>query len=596
MSTTNDVFHSSQLNQSVSMMPYMMYPSTSVSSNGATDTSLSASSPNQHLNVQYYYPSSMMNMSWTQANMPRYMTQMPPVKMEPMDTDFTGPPAGHSATDPVGQHHPSNNHYPSTTLYTGRFNMQNNHLSTEAPVSRQRTFPIPNFAQADPMLTPTAMSFYAWQQQQRFVQQFAAGSGQHARPSPMINRGIMHSDSGAATTMALQDAVQPQVAVPGSVSGSGHRSTHPTGVSIAAHSRPTTPFPPFPSATMGLGSNATLYAAGTAYPPISMESMSDVKPATTAVAALSLREIQGSSETNSPRYCTLQDLADSESDSDGGDDDDDEDAAGFSDSEGEEEDQDGAATHGQDESSEGEEDEDDDDEDMESTSIKRGPVTSFLGSCPPATSNVRSEPVKSSTTAEADSRDRFIPTDLHQRTSARIAKQRISASCAAFQSRNNHSSSRSTAAAAFLPRSSSKSAAKTKRTAKPGIKAETVSPTTTSKRRRPTAVTSGATCRVPNPIPNFEINKKSRGRAVTTDPNAINSNIVHVCPVPACGACFKRREHVKRHIRGLHTEDKVGVCTAIETIPCFTLTSTIPLSLMAASSQDVKAPSLEETT
>jgi hypothetical protein len=34
---------------------------------------------------------------------------------------------------------------------------------------------------------------------------------------------------------------------------------------------------------------------------------------------------------------------------------------------------------------------------------------------------------------------------------------------------------------------------------------------------------------------------------------------VHVCPIPGCGACFKRREHVKRHVRGIHTLEKVGL-------------------------------------
>jgi hypothetical protein len=36
------------------------------------------------------------------------------------------------------------------------------------------------------------------------------------------------------------------------------------------------------------------------------------------------------------------------------------------------------------------------------------------------------------------------------------------------------------------------------------------------------------------------------------------SRTVHVCPIPSCGACFSRREHVKRHVRGLHTEEKVS--------------------------------------
>lgn len=38
-----------------------------------------------------------------------------------------------------------------------------------------------------------------------------------------------------------------------------------------------------------------------------------------------------------------------------------------------------------------------------------------------------------------------------------------------------------------------------------------------------------------------------------------SSRTVHVCPIPSCGACFARREHVKRHVRGLHTDEKVSL-------------------------------------
>ena len=40
---------------------------------------------------------------------------------------------------------------------------------------------------------------------------------------------------------------------------------------------------------------------------------------------------------------------------------------------------------------------------------------------------------------------------------------------------------------------------------------------------------------------------------------------MHVCPIPGCGACFKRREHVKRHVRGIHTLEKVNIRCSLRT-------------------------------
>lgn len=64
---------------------------------------------------------------------------------------------------------------------------------------------------------------------------------------------------------------------------------------------------------------------------------------------------------------------------------------------------------------------------------------------------------------------------------------------------------------------------------------------------------------LPTPIPN--LTKKSRGRRVPTkdtpdtDPNQRDSRL-YVCTVEECGKCFHRGEHLKRHIRSIHTHEK----------------------------------------
>jgi hypothetical protein len=80
----------------------------------------------------------------------------------------------------------------------------------------------------------------------------------------------------------------------------------------------------------------------------------------------------------------------------------------------------------------------------------------------------------------------------------------------------------------------------------------------TSERRGPRIRTAP-----PIPVPN--LTKKSRGRRVPTavDDAAVEGEAtegrkgrVYVCKVEDCGKCFSRGEHLKRHIRSIHTHEK----------------------------------------
>ncbi|KAJ7760090.1 hypothetical protein DFH07DRAFT_771976 [Mycena maculata] len=67
---------------------------------------------------------------------------------------------------------------------------------------------------------------------------------------------------------------------------------------------------------------------------------------------------------------------------------------------------------------------------------------------------------------------------------------------------------------------------------------------------------------LPVPVPNLI--KKSRGRRVPvlagTGEEESNKRL-HVCKVEGCGKCFHRGEHLKRHIRSIHTHEKPFPCT-----------------------------------
>lgn len=73
------------------------------------------------------------------------------------------------------------------------------------------------------------------------------------------------------------------------------------------------------------------------------------------------------------------------------------------------------------------------------------------------------------------------------------------------------------------------------------------------------SVTSGSLAHLANPYTGI-ITKRSRGRRVPNDPEQMNnlgkSGKVYTCKVPGCGKCFKRSEHLKRHVRSIHTDEK----------------------------------------
>ncbi|KAJ6601016.1 hypothetical protein DFH09DRAFT_900929 [Mycena vulgaris] len=90
-------------------------------------------------------------------------------------------------------------------------------------------------------------------------------------------------------------------------------------------------------------------------------------------------------------------------------------------------------------------------------------------------------------------------------------------------------------------------------------------------RARPTAALP-----VPVPVPN--LTKKSRGRRVPTVASLYGGGgqefgrrpsaavaakaqaRLYTCKVPGCGKCFARGEHLKRHVRSIHTYEKPHKC------------------------------------
>ncbi|KAJ7850473.1 hypothetical protein B0H13DRAFT_1550552, partial [Mycena leptocephala] len=71
--------------------------------------------------------------------------------------------------------------------------------------------------------------------------------------------------------------------------------------------------------------------------------------------------------------------------------------------------------------------------------------------------------------------------------------------------------------------------------------------------------TSRARTSAPVPVPNLI--KKSRGRKVPTGNGLEDDKRLFVCKVEGCGKCFRRGEHLRRHISSIHTHEKPFPCT-----------------------------------
>ncbi|KAJ7135271.1 hypothetical protein C8R43DRAFT_894358 [Mycena crocata] len=65
--------------------------------------------------------------------------------------------------------------------------------------------------------------------------------------------------------------------------------------------------------------------------------------------------------------------------------------------------------------------------------------------------------------------------------------------------------------------------------------------------------------RMPLPVPVPNLIKKSRGRHVCMSLHDIDER-VFVCQVEGCGKGFVRGEHLRRHVRGIHTNEKPHAC------------------------------------
>ena len=71
-----------------------------------------------------------------------------------------------------------------------------------------------------------------------------------------------------------------------------------------------------------------------------------------------------------------------------------------------------------------------------------------------------------------------------------------------------------------------------------------------------------ASARMDAPVPVPNLTKKSRGRRVPTAPvfmvqGGVQKNMrMYRCTVDGCYKCFARGEHLKRHVRSIHTNEK----------------------------------------
>lgn len=504
-------------------MAYLTFPHNMVSPNTSYAPLAPTAPPNHNQVMRYHYHPSATNMNWPNSMSSRILPS-PPVKLEPLE------PEGHAFFDSQTTHSPPDNHryvsqtfrYNSAPMYQGRLHLRG---PPNQMFANHQGRGYGNDFGTNSYMTASEVDHYNWQQQQQqYAHQYH--SSRSSFSSSMLEATIS-TDSNA--TLAPVDAMKPSS--PASSASCGNEPAPMADVSITLH--PST-YPQIQSGNlqasaayvspMDVQSTRHMVGPQLSSPPLcSIDWSSNQVPPSNVdppVAALSLREIQGSPGTDYSSD-TLQEISSSEHEDSDSDED-----ADFD-----------------------EDDEDDNDkhsgQGVMASSIHSYRVPSLL-EMPAATSNLRNEPANNGVTdpSRIPPRVPAFASDI-PRAAAQIASKRITALAKPGGAEHEEET--------YKPKTNAKPSPKRKRTAKPKSKANA-----SAVKKRAITVTSAAVCRIPNPIPNYRINKKSRGRTVTTDPNEIDSNIVHVCPVPSCGACFKRREHVKRHIRGLHTEDKVS--------------------------------------
>ncbi|CAE6422168.1 unnamed protein product [Rhizoctonia solani] len=100
---------------------------------------------------------------------------------------------------------------------------------------------------------------------------------------------------------------------------------------------------------------------------------------------------------------------------------------------------------------------------------------------------------------------------------------------------------------------------------------------------RPTVTLPPQRTRTAAPVPVEGLTKKSRGRRVPTAVNAVADGDVvfqagkdgdkltrmFACTVDGCGKCFHRGEHLKRHIRSIHTNERPHSCPEPDCLKTF---------------------------
>lgn len=418
-------------------------------------------------------------------------------------------------------------------------------------------------------MSPSVQSYYNWQYQLQHAYQ----SSRSSMPTTMLD---YNSSTDSVATMAPLD-MKPSSPASSLSEGNGYKAMADVSITLypwTTRVRNATLFTGTTNlSSVGEFGNVQGTSRRSSSPPSASLILSSdddrILPIEPPVAALSLREIQCQSGTNwsDPlQHESDYDVSDSEDDADHSDDDDAPQEIHYE-QEGHDHDHnnddqrldqiqgpsDADDLHQHDDYERSDEvDSDNDGSDAEQDHVyapnQTGNRLASLLDMPAATSNLRSKPTKSVPgSTKLQSPLPVFPITVPQRAAAKVATKRLIA-----LSRPTTPEVQVKLDVNDKVKPKYKVSPPKKRVSRPRAAKKA------NGKKRPLAVTSAALCRVPAPTVNFNIHKKSRGRPVTTDPNAVDSNIVHVCPVPACGACFKRREHVKRHIRGLHTEDKVS--------------------------------------